>query len=114
MLSAVQKASYYWRTYSLSGEDFDTLWGMQHGTCAIGGEELDGHATGSQDRVEIDHAHYRHIECAGPKSCRECVRGIVCGRHNKMVSHYERHRDRYTADEWQRGQDYLARHAVAA
>ena len=34
---------------------------------------------GTKDRLMVDHDHDC---CDGPGSCGQCVRGILCGRHN--------------------------------
>jgi len=57
--------------HGLTAVERDALFEMQGGACAVcrrGGIPL-----------EVDHDH---THCPGPTGCRQCVRGLICGRCN--------------------------------
>lgn len=56
-------------------------------------------AKGIRKRLPVDHDH---ACCPGPIGCRDCVRGLLCTRCNRLLGHL---RDDTTA--FQRGIDYL-------
>ena len=69
--------AYTQRKYNLSLEGYNALLDAQGGTCAIPGcLETEGRA-GQPLQVDHDHAC-----CPGTSSCGECIRGLLCGRHN--------------------------------
>jgi hypothetical protein len=82
-------------TYSLTPEQYDALYAFQGGRCAVCRR---GKGTGRK-RLAVDHDH---ACCVGPTSCGKCVRGLVCGPCNDVLSHF---RDDPTA--FERGAEYL-------
>lgn len=54
--------------YNLTGEQYESL--VQKG-CYI---------CGSFEQLHVDHDH---VCCSGDRSCGACVRGILCGNHNR-------------------------------
>jgi hypothetical protein len=82
-------------TYSLTPEQYDALYAAQGGRCAICRR---GKGT-ARKRLAVDHDH---ACCVGPTSCGKCVRGLVCGPCNDVLSHF---RDDPTA--FERGAEYL-------
>ena len=69
------------RTYGLTVAAYDQIWEEQRGRCAICGkaEERLGR------RFSVDH---NHACCPGPKSCGECVRGLLCGNCNVGLGNF--------------------------
>jgi hypothetical protein len=66
-------------TYSLTPEEYRKLYEAQGRRCAICRR-----ATGATKRLAVDHDH---TCCPGPVSCGGCVRGLLCGPCNSMLSH---------------------------
>lgn len=58
------------RTHGLTPDEKDALRAAQRGACAI---------CGTVAKLAVDHDH-RH--CPGPTGCRNCVRGLLCGKCN--------------------------------
>lgn len=70
-------------TYGLTKDQFDALLESQDGVCAICKRvEL----TGKRTRLSVDHDHKC---CDGPRSCGECVRGLLCQNCNSGISRLE-------------------------
>jgi hypothetical protein len=59
------------KAHGLTADERDYIWTLQGGACAI------CRRTGL--RLELDHDH-RH--CSGRTGCRQCIRGLLCGRCN--------------------------------
>ena len=81
--------------YSITPERYDAMMEQQGGVCAICDKP-------SETRLlSVDHDH---ACCPGPKSCGQCVRGLLCVSCNATIARLE--------DEgWgQRAQQYLAKH----
>lgn len=65
------------RAHGLSANERDALIAFQRGRCAI--------CERPSARLEVDHDH-RH--CAGATGCRQCVRGLLCGRCNTALGRF--------------------------
>lgn len=63
------------------GPQYEALLFIQNGVCAIC-RQVD--ATGV--RLSVDHDHSC---CPGEKSCRACVRGLLCKSCNRALGHFE-------------------------
>lgn len=62
------------RAHGLTPAELDALKARQGGRCAI--------CLRPSRRLQVDHDH-RH--CPGREGCRQCVRGLLCGRCNSAV-----------------------------
>ncbi len=69
--------------YGLTPEDYDSMLAAQGGGCAICEEQSNG------EHLHVDHDHGC---CPGRKCCGECVRGLLCGRCNRLLGWYDRRR----------------------
>jgi hypothetical protein len=85
------------RKMGISPEQFDALLAAQGGTCAIRG--CSATVCGNGRRLHIDHDHEC---CPGRWSCGECIRGLLCDRHNIAAGML-----RNSADECDAMGDYL-------
>ncbi|MGW6789986.1 endonuclease VII domain-containing protein [Streptomyces chartreusis] len=65
--------------FGISREKYDEIFRAQGERCAICRR-----ATGATKRLAIDHDH---TCCAGPTSCGDCVRGLLCGPCNSTLAH---------------------------
>lgn len=79
-----QKAANRDRKYSLKPGEWVRMFEEQGRACKICRASDPGHANGWQ----TDHDHSC---CPGPRSCGQCVRGILCLWCNINLSWYERH-----------------------
>lgn len=70
--------------YNLTIEQYDQLLDEQEGVCAVcgGPETRVDYRTGLTKRLSVDHDH---ACCDSPKSCGECVRGLLCSRCNVVL-----------------------------
>lgn len=66
------------RTYNISADVYRRLYEEQGGRCAVYGCR----ATGKTKALAVDHDH---ACCPGPVSCGRCVRGLLCGPHNRWI-----------------------------
>lgn len=62
------------RVHGLMPAEVDAVVALQGGACAICGR------TGQPLQVDHDHRH-----CPGREGCRQCVRGMLCGRCNRAL-----------------------------
>lgn len=67
--------------HGLTAAERDALIAAQGGRCAI--------CLRAAERLEVDHDH-RH--CPGSTGCRQCVRGLLCGRCNTALGRFGDHR----------------------
>ena len=67
-------AARMWSLYRLRAADFQHLWDVQGGKCALCDMEL--------DKPNVDHDHRC---CPGDRSCGECVRALVCQKCNMIL-----------------------------
>lgn len=79
-LRKTKRAGTVARTRGISAEESHELLLFQGGTCW-----LCRRATGATKSLAHDHDH-RH--CPGKDSCRECLRGRLCGPCNKILGHF--------------------------
>lgn len=86
---------YLQKHYGITVDEFDRRRDEQDGRCAMCGEE--------HDLLCVDHDH---TCCPGPKSCGECVRGLVCVNCNRSLGVIENAEIMAAAD------TYLARYRV--
>jgi hypothetical protein len=68
------------RKMGIQPEAFDAMLAAQGGTCAVTGCDKSANENGR--RLHIDHDHDC---CPGRWSCGECVRGLLCDRHNLIL-----------------------------
>ncbi len=66
------------KNFTITAEQYDRLYDQQGGRCAAVGCD----ATGATKRLAVDHDHRC---CPGATSCGLCVRGLLCGRHNREI-----------------------------
>lgn len=64
--------------YGITAEQWDTLLETQNNSCAICFSTEPGRGT----RFAVDHDHNC---CSGPRSCGDCVRGLLCHNCNLML-----------------------------
>lgn len=74
--------------YGLPPGAYDRLYEAQGRRCALCS------ATGRTKRLAVDHDH---ACCSGPKSCGQCVRGLICGPCNDTLAHVRDNPRRLTA-----------------
>ena len=70
-----------WYRYRLTDEDFRALMDSQNGLCAICQKALD-----RPGDVHVDHDPSCDHAGKGHRSCRECVRGILCCACNNGIA----------------------------
>jgi len=73
-------------TYNLTPEAYAAIFDRQEGRCICGlvfGTEIN-------NRPEVDHDR---VCCPGRKSCGKCIRGLLCGRCNRVLGWYEKRGD---------------------
>lgn len=80
----LQRRSHLRRMYGLTPEQYDALLVAQGGVCAIC-------EAASDERLHVDHDH---ACCPGKASCGKCIRGLLCGKCNRLLGWYEKVRDR--------------------
>jgi hypothetical protein len=68
-----------WR-YGLTLADYETLFIVQGGVCAI------CHQPPGAQRLSVDHDH---ACCPGYRSCGKCIRGLLCARCNSSLGWFE-------------------------
>jgi len=98
--------------YSLTLEEYESLYASQSGACAICGGAIvkgfDPIAERSGTRGPLPnsaHVDHDHACCAGRKSCGRCIRGLLCGRCNAAIGHF-----RDDPDLIRRAADYVTTH----
>jgi hypothetical protein len=76
-----------WRrtTYALSDEDFSLLLELQDNKCLIG-----KHPFKDNSDICVDH---NHECCPTDKTCGNCVRGLLCRRHNSGLGMFNDNAD---------------------
>ena len=67
-----------WTWYRLTVARYEELLESQGGRCAI----CNSDEPGGRGRWHVDHDHSC---CDRPRSCGECVRGLLCARCNPMI-----------------------------
>lgn len=87
------------RTYGLTAEQYDALYVLQGGRCAICQV-----ATGASKRLAVDHDHHQAMldGHAPDKGCPSCIRGLVCSTCNSALAHA-----RSQVAFFERGAEYL-------
>lgn len=70
-------ATYIWRTYRLTAEQYWAIYEAQGRRCA-----LCQRATGKTKRLAVDHDHRC---CPETPTCGKCTRGLLCTTCNKRV-----------------------------
>lgn len=87
------------RTYGLTAEQYDALYALQGGKCA-----LCQVATGKAKRLAVDHDHRQAVlDGHDPdKGCPNCIRGLVDSVCNDVLAHA-----RSQAVFFERGAEYL-------
>jgi hypothetical protein len=70
------------RRYGLSPEAYYIILAAQGGVCAIPGC---GVLSTDENPLHVDHDH---TCCLGRKSCGECIRGLLCNRHNLGIGYF--------------------------
>lgn len=67
------------RVYGITEADYRALYELQGRACIC------GKATGKTKRLAVDHDHYCMAGHPPDVGCRLCVRGLLCGKHNRLV-----------------------------
>lgn len=72
------------RTYGLTDDQYNALYELQGGRCAICQV-----ATGASKRLAVDHDHHQAmLDGHDPdKGCPNCCRGLVCSTCNDILGH---------------------------
>ena len=65
-------------TYGITAEDYFAILARQGGGCGVCGRKL------VRKRYSVDHDHSC---CAGPTSCGNCVRGLLCSACNTFIGY---------------------------
>lgn len=76
---ASRKDANLWSNYRLRPEDIVGMLVAQNGECPICSTDI-------RDNYVVDHDH---TCCPGPKSCGDCVRGLLCNYCNTRLGWYE-------------------------
>jgi Recombination endonuclease VII len=74
-----------WTLYRLTWEDYQEILAKQNQLCAICHKPF----ADNPRLIHVDHKHGCEHEGKGQKSCRDCVRGILCHRCNIFVGWIE-------------------------
>lgn len=69
------------RNYKIDNKKFEKMFDDQNRSCAICKKE-------NPDGNNGWHIDHDHNCCVGPKTCGECVRGILCSSCNKGIGHF--------------------------
>lgn len=77
--SAAAHESRVLRVYAMPPGTYARLYEAQGGTCAIHRCRAAG---GGARRLAVDHDH---TCCAGPETCGNCTRGLLCQIHNEWI-----------------------------
>ena len=100
------RANMLWTMYRMTIEDYDRLLVVQDGRCGICQRVLSAlEHLGSNGKPErffaVDHDHSC---CPGPKSCGQCIRGLLCRHCNTGLGLFADDPDRLNAAlKWVRG-----------
>lgn len=66
--------------YSLEPKDFDRMYLMQKGCCAICNITFSDDKKSNKPHIDHDHSC-----CSNEKTCGKCVRGLLCGNCNRGI-----------------------------
>lgn len=84
----LRRNNYLRSVYGLSLEDFQRMLEEQDGVCAICEQPETVMRSGMTRPLPLSVDH-DHACCPGPKSCGECVRGLLCAGCNKKLHAFE-------------------------
>jgi hypothetical protein len=76
-----EQANKLWSKYRLRPDDLLNILESQDNSCALCDLEF-GEST-------VTHIDHDHACCPGPRSCGECVRGVLCARCNLALGAFE-------------------------
>jgi len=79
------------RTHNIDLERWRQYYAAQGGTCGVPGcPKTDCGVSPKTGMLQPLHVDHDHRCCPGQKSCGKCVRGLLCGEHNRVVGFLER------------------------
>lgn len=79
--AASVRANQMWSMYRVRPDDYGVMLAQQGGLCAICVQPFKG-----QQDMHLDHDHACSHPDKGWRSCRDCVRGILCMRCNTNIA----------------------------
>lgn len=77
------RAGHVERTYGITAEEWRKLYEFQGSLCAVCGP-----VTGNRGASKALSTDHDHKCCAGPTSCGECVRGLLCSTCNVILGRW--------------------------
>lgn len=71
------RREHLWRSFKITPEQYQAMFEMQGGVCAICGSQ-----PGASQVLAVDHDH---ACCPGERTCGSCIRGLLCRQCNSYL-----------------------------